>query len=163
MLFNIRPLRDVPSVRREIIRLLEKQKPGTWDDLSSFRKEIEELLSSISEFVPSWGRARVVFRIARVQVGGETRAFLDNVELPNTKHDFDLVLKMMNHLRKEKGLEEVKMPLFVQPDDMALARKDGLLDFEPDKILSQLAIVFQKGTIIMVGFVFGRDYVLLEN
>jgi hypothetical protein len=163
LLFNIRPVRDVPGVKREIYRLLEKQKAGTWDDLSPFREEIEDLLSQVSEFNPSWRKVPAVFRIVRVKVGGENRVYIENVELPNTKHDIDLVLKMLNHVRKEKGFTEVKMPLFVQPDEIALARQAGRIDFEVDSILSQLAIVFQKGTIILVGFVFGRNFVLLEN
>lgn len=163
MLFNIHPVRDVPGIKREVYRILEKQKAGTWDDLSPFQKKIEDLMSAFSEFNPSWRKAPVVFRIARVTAGGENRVYLENVELPNTKHDIDLVLKMLNHMRKEKGLAEVKMPLFVQPDEMALAFQAGKIDYQADGILSQLAIVFQKGAIILVGFVFGRDFVLLEN
>ena len=153
----------MPDVKREIYKLLEKQKAGTWDDLSPFQKEIEDLMSQFPEFNPLWRKVPTVFRIAQVTVGGENRAYIENVELPNTKHDIDLVLKMLNHLRKEKGLAEVKMPLFVQPDEMSLARQAGKIDYQADSILSQLAIVFQKGAIIMVGFVFGRDFVLLEN
>jgi hypothetical protein len=163
LLFNIRPVRDLPGVKREIYKLLEKQKAGTWDDLSPFQNEIEDLLSQFSEFNPSWRKVPTVFRIARVKAGSENHSYIENVELPNTKHDIDLVLKMLNHMRKEKGLAEVKMPLFVQPDEIALARQAGRIDFEADSILSQLAIVFQKGSIILIGFVFGRDFVLLEN
>jgi hypothetical protein len=159
----MRPVRDVPGIKDEIYKLLEKQKAGTWDDLSPFKKEIEDLMSLFSEFNPSWRKAPVVFRIARVTARGENRAYTENVELPNTKHDIDLVLKMLNHKRKEKGLAEVKMPLFVQPDEIALARQAGSIDFEVDSILSQLAIVFQRGAIILIGFVFGRNFVLLEN
>jgi len=163
LLFNIRPVKDVPGVKREIIRLVERQKRGTWDDLSPFRKEIDELLSSFSEFLPSWKKAPAVFRVARVQAGGEARTYTENIELPDIKHDIDMVLQMLNHMRKEKGLAEVKMPLFVQPDEMSLAFKAGRIDYQPDSILSQLAIVFQKGGIMLAGFVFGRDFVLLEN
>lgn len=151
------------GIKQEIIKLLERQKAGTWDDLSSFRKEIDDLLSSFSEFNPAWKKMPTVFRIARIKTDGQNRVYLENVELPNTKHDIELVLKMLNHLRKEKGLAEVRMPLFVQPDEISLARQDGRIDFEAGSILSQLAIVFQKGSIILVGFVFGRDFVLLEN
>lgn len=163
MLFNIRPVKDVPGVRREILRLVKKHKRGTWDDLTPFQKEIDELLSSFSEFLPSWKKAPVVFRVARVQAADEIKIYTENIELPNTKHDIDLVLKMLNHMRKEKGFAEVKMPLFVQPDEILLARQGGSIDFQADKILSQLAIIFQKGAIVLVGFVFGRDFVLLEN
>ena len=163
MLFNIRPIKDIHGVRREVIRLVQKQKAGTWDDLSPFKKEIEDLLSSFSEYLPSWKKEPAVFRLARVQATGETKVYTENIELPRTQHDIDLVLKMLNHMRREKGLAEVKMPLFVQPDEMAVARQAGRIDYQADSILSQLAIVFQKGAIILVGFVFGRDFVLLEN
>lgn len=163
MLFNLHPVKDVSGIKREVTRLVQKQKRGTWDDLSPFRKEIDDLLESFSEFNPSWKKAPIIFRVARVTAGGENRVFLENVELPNTKHDIDLALKMLNHMRKEKGLAEVKMPLFVQPDEIALAQQAGKIDYRADSILSQLAIMFQKGSIMLVGFVFGRDFVLLEN
>lgn len=153
----------MPGVRREIVKLVEKQKRGTWDDLSPFRKEIDDLLSSFSDFVPSWKKAPVVFRIARVQAAGDTKVYTENIELPDTKHDIELVLKMLNYMRAQKGLTEIKMPLFVQPDEVLLARRTGRIDYPADRILSQLAVVFQKGAIILVGFVFGRDFVLLEN
>ncbi len=163
MLFNIRPVKDVPGIKREIYRILEKQKAGTWDDLSPFQDEIEDLLSKFSGFNPSWRTIPAVFRVALVKAAGNNRAFIENVELPNTKHDIDLVLKMLNHMRKEKGLAEVKMPLFVQPDEIALAKQAGKIDYEANDIISQLAVVFQKGSIMLVGFVFGRNFVLLEN
>lgn len=163
MLFNIRPVKDIAGIKQEIIKLVEKQKPGTWDDLSAFRRQIDELLSCFSKFNPAWKKLPVVYRIARVNAEGETRVYSENVELPNTKHDIDLVLKMLNHIRKEKGMAEVRMPLFVQPDEIALASQGGMIDYGSAEILSQLSIVFQKGSIILVGFVFGRNYVLLEN
>lgn len=143
--------------------MVQKQKPGSWDDLSSFQREIDDLLSSFSEFNPLWKRNPAVFRVALVRASGENRVYLDNIELPNTKHDIELVLKMLNHMRKEKGLAEVKMPLFVQPDEISIARQEGRIGFDLESIHSQLAIVFQKGAIVVVGFVFGRDFVLLEN
>ena len=162
MLFNVKPVKDVGEVKREVTRIVGRQKPGSQDDLSPFKGKIEDLLSSFSEFHPEWKKAPAVFRVVRVDAGG-TRAYLDNVVLPDIKHDFDLILKMLNHMREQKGLPAVKMPLFVQPDEIALARKEGRTGIEGDKILSQLAIVFQKGAVIWVGFVFGRDYVLLQG
>ena len=119
-------------------------------------------MSLFCEFHPEWKKAPAIFRVARVDAGG-TRAYLESVVLPDIKHDLDLVLKMLNHMREQKGLQAVKMPLFVQPDEIALARKEGKTDIEGGKILSQLAIVFQKGAIMWVGFVFGRDYILLQG
>ena len=162
MLFNVKPVKDIGEVKREVARIVGRQKPGSPDDLSPFKGEIEELLSSFSEFHQEWKKAPAIFRAVRVDAGG-TRAYLDNVVLPDIKHDLDLMLKMLNHMREQKGLPVVKMPLFVQPDEIALARRDGRTDVEGGRILSQIAIVFQKGAVMWVGFVFGRDYVLLQD
>jgi hypothetical protein len=163
LLFNIRPLKDISEVKREIIKIVEKQKRGGPDDLSPFKKEIEALLSSFSEFLPEWKKSPAVFRVARVQLDSDVVAFLDSVVLPDVKHDLALIIKMLNHMREQKGFQAVKMPLFVQPDEISLAHREGRSAFEGGKILSQLALVFQKGAIFWVGFVFGRDYVLLQD
>jgi hypothetical protein len=163
VLFNIRPVKDVAQVRSEIEKIVARQKRGSTDDLSAFRGEIEELLSAITEFHREWKKPPVIFRIARVRIGDAVFAFKENIMLPNVQHDLDLILKMRSHMRKEKGLPEVKMPLFVQPDEISLAHKDGRCDFEGGTIESQLAVIFQKGAVTWVGFVFGRDYVLLQN
>ena len=155
MLFNVRPVKDVQDVKREINRIVSRQKPGSKDDLSPFQHEIQELLS-FSEFHQGWKKSPAVFRIARLD--GDS-AYTDNIVLPEVKHDLELVIKMLNHMRSQKGLPAVNMPLFAQPDELALARG-------PDpqrRITSQLAIVFQKSAITWVGFVFGRDYVLLQG
>lgn len=154
MLFS-KPVKDAQDVKREVSRIVGRQKPGSKDDLSPFKHEIEELLSSFSEFHPEWTKSPAVFRVARMDGG----AFTDNVVLPDVKHDLELMVKMLNHLREQKGLPQVNMPLFVQPDEIALARRTEL----GDRIISQLAIVFQKGAIMWIGFVFGRDYVLLQG
>ena len=169
MLFNVKPVKDVLQVKAEIEKIIAGQKRGSADDMSAFRGEIDELMSALTEFYPEWTKLPVVFRVARVllllrQQGKETTAvYRENVVLPDIKHDLELILKMLNHMRKEKGLPEVNMPLFAQPDEMALARKEGKSDVSPGEISSQMAVVFQKGAIIWLGFVFGRDYVLLQN
>jgi hypothetical protein len=162
VLFNVKPVKDIGEVKREVARIVGRQKPGSSDDLSAFKGEIEELMSLFCEFHPEWKKAPAIFRVVRVDAGG-TRAYLESVVLPDIKHDLDLMLKMLNHMREQKGLQAVKMPLFVQPDEIALARKEGKTDIEGGKILSQFAIVFQKGAIMWVGFVFGRDYILLQG
>ena len=162
VLFNVKPIKDIEEVKREIARIVDRQKPGSPDDLSPFKAEIEELMSLFGEFNPKWKKAPAIFRVVRVDAG-LTRSYLESVVLPDIKHDLDLVLKMLNHMREQKGLQAVKMPLFVQPDEIALARKEGKTDIEDGKIFSQLAIVFQKGAIMWVGFVFGRDYILLQG
>lgn len=164
MLFNVKPLKDVQEVKREINKIVGRQKPGSKDDLSPFKHEIEELLSSFSEFYPEWKKSPAVFRIARVDDDGSgVRAYTENIMLPDVKHDLELVVKMLNHTREQKGLPQVSMPLFVQPDEIALAHREGRTGLRGDHIVSQLAIVFQKGAVMWVGFVFGRDYVLLQG
>lgn len=153
MLFNVKPVRDVQDVKREINRIVSRQKPGSKDDLTPFQHEIQDLLS-FSEFHPEWIKSPAVFRVARMEGAG---TYTDSIALPDVKHDLELVIKMLNHMRGQKGLPTVNMPLFVQPDEIALARTDL------GKIISQLAIVFQKGAVMWVGFVFGRDYVLLQG
>jgi hypothetical protein len=51
----------------------------------------------------------------------------------------------------------------VQQDEISLARKEGKINFEGGKIMSQVSVVLQKGAIMYVGFVFGRNYVILQN
>ena len=163
MLFNVKPVKDISEVKREVARIVGSQKPGSPDDLSPFKGEIEALMSLFCEFNPDWKKAPAIFRGARVDAGGGTRAYLESVILPDIKHDLDLMLKMLNHIREQKGLQTVKMPLFIQPDEIAIAHKEGKTDIEGGMILSQLAIVFQKGTVMWIGFVFGHDYVLLQG
>ena len=162
MPFFAKPVKDIEEVKLQVNKIVEKQKRGSKDDLSPFKNEIDGLLSSFSEFRPEWKKSPAVFRVARVDAGG-TQAYSDSVVLPDVKHDLELVAKMLNHMREQKGLAAVKMPLFVQPDEISLAYQDNRSPFKEGKIVSQLAIVFQKGAIMWVGFVFGRDYVLLQG
>ena len=108
----------------------------------------------------------MVARVARIE-GAElpdmiTR-YREEVVLPNTKHDLDLVIKMLNYMREQKQLKPVKMPLFLQPDEISVSQQGRKINFDGSKIISQLSVVLQKGAIIYVGFVFGRNYVILEN
>jgi len=163
LLFNIRPLKSIEEVRNGIRKIVARQKKGSADDLSAFRGEIEELMS-ILEFKSEWRRLPVVARVARIE-GAEdmiTR-YREDVVLPNTKHDLELVLKMLNYMREQKQLKAVKMPLFLQPDEISVSQQGRKINFDGSKIISQLSVVLQKGAIIYVGFVFGRNYVILEN
>jgi hypothetical protein len=83
--------------------------------------------------------------------------------LPNTKHDLELVIKMLNYMREQKQLAAVKMPLFVQPDEISLAHREGRISYEGGSIISQIAVILQKGAVMYAGFVFGRKYVILQN
>jgi len=163
LLFNIRPLKSIEEVRNGIRKIVARQKKGSTDDLSAFRGEIEELLS-ILEFKIEWRKLPVVARVARIE-GAEdmiTR-YREDVLLPNTKHDLELVLKMLNYMREQKQLKAVKMPLFLQPDEISVSQQGRKINFDGSKIISQLSVVLQKGAIIYLGFVFGRNYVILEN
>lgn len=165
MLFNIRPIKSIEEVRSEIRKIVARQKKGSADDLTSFQGEIEELLSLL-EFKPEWKKLPVVARAARIEdaeAPGKVTPYSQDVMLPNTKHDLGLVTKMLNYMREQKQLQAIKQPLFVQPDEISLARKEGEINFEGGKIMSQVSVVLQKGAIMYVGFVFGRDYVILQN
>ena len=163
MLFNIRPLKSTEEVRNGIRKIVARQKKGSADDLSAFRGEIEELLS-ILEFKFEWRRLPVVARVARIEdVEDMTTQYREDVVLPNTKHDLELVLKMLNYMREQKQLKAVKMPLFLQPDEISVSQQGRKINLDGSKIISQLSVVLQKGAIIYVGFVFGRNYVILEN
>jgi hypothetical protein len=165
LLFNIRPLKSTDEVRGEIRKILARQKKGSADDVSAFQGEIEELLSLL-EFKPEWKKLPVVARAARLEgaeAPGKVTPYSQDVVLPNTKHDLGLVTKMLNYMREQKQLQPVKQPLFVQPDEISLARKEGKINFEGGKIVSQVSVVLQKGAVMYVGFVFGRNYVILQN
>ncbi|HEU4604608.1 MAG TPA: hypothetical protein VFS46_00045 [Nitrososphaera sp.] len=165
MLFNIKPLKSTDEVRGEIRKIVVRQKKGGADDLSAFQGEIEELLSLL-EFKPEWKKQPVVARSARIEgaeTAGKITPYSQDVLLPDTKHDLGLVTKMLNYMRGQKQLPAVKQPLFVQPDEISLARKEGKINFEGGRIVSQVSVVLQKGAIMYVGFVFGRNYVILQN
>lgn len=165
MLFNIKPLKSNDEVRGEIRKIVARQKRGGADDLSAFQGEIEELLSLL-EFKPEWKKQPVVARAARIEgaeAPGRVTPYSQDVLLPDTKHDLGLVTKMLNYMRGQKQLQAVKQPLFVQPDEISLARKEGRINFEGGRIMSQVSVVLHKGAIMYVGFVFGRNYVILQN
>jgi hypothetical protein len=165
LLFNIRPLKTTEEATNEIRKIVSKQKKGSADDLSPFNTESEELLSLL-EFKSEWGKLPVIARAARIE-GAERpdkiTAYSRDIVLPNTKHDLDLILKMLNYMREQKGLRAVKMPLFVQPDELSMERAEGKINFDGGKIISQISVVLQKGAVMYVGFVFGQNYVILQN
>lgn len=128
--FRSRPLTTIDEVKREIVHVVERQKPGTPQDLSVHREEIDALLASFSEFLPEWRAAPSVFRVARLEVGeahlpgtpwhyraGIVPVF-DNTVLPDVKHELAMIVQMLNFIREKRGLREIKMPLFLQPDEI---------------------------------------------
>jgi hypothetical protein len=172
-------LKDLDSVRNEVERLIAKQKLGSPYDLSPFKDKIE--LDSISEFNRDWNKSQVVFRIARIVKSSTTQrddlsancanntdsegviTYQENIVLPDAKHDLELVIKMLNYLREQKKLKRTNIPLFIHPDELLLAHREGKITFRISEIQTQMMIIFQKGSITHVGFVFGRDYVILNN
>ena len=177
--FFHKDLKDLDSVKNEVERIIGKQKSGSPYDLSPFKITIKELLNSISEFSPDWNKLPVVFRIARIVKIGSTQpydvrgnkdnnsdgviTYQENVVLPDTKHDLELVIKMLNYMREQKKLKRANMPLFIHPDEILFAHREGKISFSGGDIQTQMAIVFQKGSIMLIGFVYGRDYVILNN
>lgn len=165
MLFNIRPLKSTCEVRSEIRKIVARQKKGSADDLAAFSGEIEELLALL-DFKPEWHRLPVVARALRIdgaEAPGRITPYSEDVILPDTKHDLQLVVMMLNYMRERNQLPAVRQPLFVQPDEISLARKNGKIDFDGGRIISQISVILQKGAIMYVGFVFGRNYVILQN
>ena len=162
MLLNIKPLKNTAQVRDEIKKIVARQKKGTVDDLTPFSAEIDKLLLEL-EFKPDWKKLPVVARAAMMDIEGKIVPYSEDIVLPNTKHDLELVVKMLNYLREQKKLSAVKMPLFIQPDEVSLAYKEGKFSHEGGKISSQISVVLQKGAIMYAGFVFGRDYVILQG
>jgi hypothetical protein len=179
LLFFHKDLKDLDSVKNEVERIIGKQKSGGPYDLSPFKITIEELLNSISGFNPEWIKLPVVFRIARIVKTGSNEpydfsgnkdnnsdgviTYQENVVLPDTKHDLELVIKMLNYMREQKKLKRANMPLFIHPDEILFAHREGKISFSAGDIQAQMAIVFQKGSIMLIGFVYGRDYVILNN
>jgi hypothetical protein len=177
--FKKKYLIDLEFVKDEVRRIVAKQKPGSYYDLSPFKGKIEEMLDSISEFNPDWNRFPVVFRIVSVAKnsakdfdhtfrsdektgsGVGVYTYQENIVLPDTNHDFDLVARMLNHMREQKKFKRVDVPLFIQPDELILAYKDGRFELSGGIIQAQIVIIFQRGSIMNIGFVFGRNYVIL--
>jgi hypothetical protein len=119
----MKKLKDVDAVKNAVRQIVERQKPREPDglDVSRHRDEIEALLATFDEFLPVWTVLPSVFRVARLQTDEASVAYSDNVTLPAADHTIELVVEMLNYIRQEKGLEEVKMPLFFQPDDIVFA------------------------------------------
>jgi hypothetical protein len=162
-LFRNRPQSSI-VIKEEIKRIVNKNKKDIPADYAHFVARVEEILIHFPEYDPEWGN-RTVFRLAKVQALNpiyEDEVYLENIPLPDVKHDLALVLKMLSYMREEKGFEKVKMPLFIQPDELYHAYKQGKLGYEIKNIESQMVIVFQKGSVDYVGFVFDFKFAILE-
>lgn len=195
------------QVKRDVYKILSKQKQGTPYDLSACRSEIDDLFAHIPSFNQDWKRSPTVFRIAKVKALKNTAAtdgdatayaawkiiatevddadaamisyYTENIILPDVPHDLDLIMKMLNHMREEKKLRRVELPVFLQPSEIGRGSGSQTLKKEEGEgrdayftkyagsrdieILSQMCLGFQKGAIMFVGFVFGRNYAILEG
>ena len=162
-LFRNRPQSSI-VIKEEIKRIVNKNKKNIPADYAHFVARVEEILIHFPEYDPEWGN-RTVFRLAKVQALNpiyEDEVYLENIQLPDVKHDLELVLKMLNYMREQKGFEKVKMPLFIQPDEIYHAYAQGKFGYKIRNIESQMVIVFQKGLVDYVGFVFDFKFAVLE-
>jgi hypothetical protein len=166
LLPNKKQIKNIQDVKEQIAKLVLNQHRQIETNLKTSVMEIQKLLSEISEFNDSWAKLPSVYRIAWISIPDETVkniTFKENIELPNVDHDLDLIIKMLNHRREEKNLKASNTSLFIHPDEISLANKDGKFPYVRANIISQIAVVFQKGRIKYVGLVVDRNYVLLQN
>jgi len=166
LLCNIKQIKNIQDVKEQIAKLVLNQHRQIETNLKTSVMEIQKHLSEISEFYDSWTKLPSVYRIAWISTHDETVkniTFKENIELPNVDHDLDLIIKMLNHRREKKNLKASNTSLFIHPDEISLANKDGKFPYERANIISQIAVVFQKGRIKYVGLVVDRNYVLLQN
>ena len=136
-------------------------------NLKTSISDVQNLVSEITEFNDSWTKSPSIHRIAWISTtAGDTVKnikFKDNIELPKLDHDLELIMKMLNHMREEKKLKVSNMPLFIHPDEISIAQKEGRLPNGNVNILSQIAVVFQKARVKYVGIVIERNYMLLQD
>jgi hypothetical protein len=166
LLRNKKQIKNIQDVKEQIAKLVLNQHRQIETNLKTSVMEIQNLLSEISEFNDSWTKIPNVYRIAWISTPDDTVkniTFKENIELPDVDHDLDLIIKMLNHRREKKNLKESKMSLFIHPDEISLAHKDGKFPYKRAIIISQIVVVFEKGRIKYVGLVVDRNYVLLQN
>jgi hypothetical protein len=102
-------------------RIVSRQKADGARDLLLRRQEIDQLVASISEFQQEWTGPPCVHQLAMLETRFGKVPFEATVVLPDIKHTYALMFEMLGHMREQKGLAPVKMPLFLYPDDIALA------------------------------------------
>lgn len=168
MLFPKKPeIKNIEDVKEQIINIILNQQKQIRSNLKTSVSVIQNLVSEITEFNDSWTKVPNIYRIAWISnTDGDTVKnikFKDNIELPNTDHDLELVMKMLNHMREEKKLKVSNMPLFIHPDEISIAQKEGRLPHGNVSIISQIAVVFQKARVKYVGIVIDRNYLLLQD
>lgn len=168
LLFPKKPqIRNIEDVKEQITKIISSQRKQIESNLKTTVSEVQNFLSEISEFNDSWTRLPTIYRIAWISTSEddtvENVTFKENIELPNVDHDLELIMKMLNHIRDEKNLKITNVPLFVHPDEIAIAQKENKFPYRNISIVSQIAVVFQKGRVKYVGLVIDRNYVLLQD
>ena len=168
MLFHKKPeIKNIEDVKEQIINIILNQQKQIKSNLGTSISVVQNFVSGITEFNDSWTKVPNIYRIAWINnTDGDTVKnikFKDNIELPNVDHDLELVMKMLNHMRQEKKLKVSNMPLFIHPDEISIAQKEGRLPHGNISIISQIAVVFEKARVKYVGIVIGRNYLLLQD
>ena len=168
MLFPKKPeIKNIEDVKEQIINMILNQQKQIKSNLETSVSVVQNLVSEITEFNDSWTKVPNIYRIAWISnTDGDTVKnikFNDNIKLPNVDHDLELVMKMLNHMREEKKLKVSNMPLFIHPDEISIAQKEGRLPHGNFSIISQIAVVFQKARVKYVGIVIDRNYLLLQD
>jgi hypothetical protein len=160
-------IKNIEDVKKQIRKIVLNQRRQIESNLKTPVAEVQNLVSQISEFNDNWTRLPTIYRIAWTSVPYDDAikniTFKENIELPDVNHDLELIIKLLNHMREEKNLKVTKMPLFVHPDEISIAHKEGRFPYGRTNISSQIVIVFQKGKIKYVGIVIDRNYVLLQS
>ena len=168
LLFPKKPqIRNIEDVKEQITKIISSQRKQIESNLKTTVSEVQNFLSEISEFNDSWTRLPTIYRIAWISTSEddtvENVTFKENIELPNVDHDLELIMKMLNHIREEKNIKETNVPLFIHPDEISIAHKENKIPYGNISIVSQIAVVFQKGRVKYVGLVIDRNYVLLQD
>ena len=168
MLFPKKPqITNIEDVKEQITKIILSQRKQIESNLKTTVSEVQNLLSEISEFNDRWMKVPTIYRIAWISTSEndtvENVTFKENIELPNIDHDLELIMKMLNHMREKKNLKVTDMPLFIHPDEISTAQMEDRFPYGNIRIISQIAIVFQKGRIKYVGLVIDRSYVLLQD
>lgn len=168
LLFPKKPqIRNIEDVKEQITKIISSQRKQIESNLKTTVSEVQTFLSEISEFNDRWTRLPTIYRIAWISTSEddtvENVTFKENIELPNVDHDLELIMKMLNHIREEKNLKVTNMPLFIHPDEISIAQKEDRFRYRNISIVSQIAVVFQKGRVKYVGLVIDRNYVLLQD
>ena len=168
LLFPKKPeIKNIEDAKDQILNIILNQQNQIKSNLKTSVSVVQNLVSQITEFNNSWTKVPNIYRIAWISSVDDNTTknmkFEDNIELPNLNHDLELIMKMLNHMREQKKLKISDMPLFLHPDEISIAQKQGKLPNGKISIISQIAIVFQKARVKYVGIVIDRNYLILQN